>query len=196
MSRSSAASRMAAGGEFTAATTPRRERVGYVFIHVMIDDYSRVVYAEILGDERGPTCAAFILRAGSWFAGMVVAIERVITDNHFSYRRSLDFGQAVASIGAKQKFIQPRHPWTNGKAERFNRTMPRSGPTRGLTGAARSVSPRSLSGCATTTMSGSTAGSAGRCRSHPTSLPSRGDVLLAVRHPRSAGSCNAFPGSG
>jgi transposase InsO family protein len=81
------------------------------------------VYAEVLGDERGPTCAAFIIRADAWFAGLGVAIERVITDNHFSYRRSLDFGQAVASIGAKQKFIQPRHPWTNGKVERFNRTM-------------------------------------------------------------------------
>jgi len=102
---------------------PRGPRVGYDFIHVMIDDYSRVVYAEILSDERGPTCAAFILRAGSWFKSLGVNIERVITDNHFSYRRSLDFGHAVTSIGAKQKFIQPRHPWTNGKVERFNRTM-------------------------------------------------------------------------
>lgn len=102
---------------------PRGTKVGYDFVHVMIDDYSRVVYAEILDDERGPTCARFLLRADIWFARQDVTIERVLTDNHLSYRRSSDFREAVAVIGARQKFIQPRHPWTNGKVERFNRTM-------------------------------------------------------------------------
>ena len=53
----------------------------------------------------------------------ITAIERVITDNHFSYRRSNDFKAAIAALGAKHKFIRPHCPWQNGKVERFNRTL-------------------------------------------------------------------------
>ena len=90
----------------------------------MVDDHSRLAYSEILADENGPTCAAFILRAADYFADHgITAIERVITDNHFSYRRSNDFKAAIAALGAKHKFIRPHCPWQNGKVERFNRTL-------------------------------------------------------------------------
>lgn len=73
---------------------------------------------------KGPTCAGFLLRAAAWFAHHgIPAIRQVITDNHLSYRRSGDFAQAVATIGAKQIFIKPHCPWQNGRVERFNQTL-------------------------------------------------------------------------
>lgn len=98
-------------------------RVGYDYIHVVIDDYSRVAYAEIAADERAETCAAVLLRADIWFARRGVTIERVLSDNALTYRRSAQFREAVSVIGARQKFIKPHCPWTNGKAERLNRTL-------------------------------------------------------------------------
>lgn len=102
----------------------RGRGIGYDYVHSMVDDHSRLAYSEILPDEKGPTCAAFLLRAAGYFAGHGIGrIERVITDNHFSYRRSRDFAAAVAVLGASQKFIRPHCPWQNGKVERFNRTL-------------------------------------------------------------------------
>lgn len=89
----------------------------------MVDDRTRLAYAEILPDEKGTTCAAFLLRAADWFAGHGVAIRRVMTDNARSYRRSAAFASAVAAIGARQLFIKPHCLWQNGKVERLNRTL-------------------------------------------------------------------------
>jgi transposase InsO family protein len=102
----------------------RGRGIGYDYVHSMVDDHSRLAYSEILPDEKGPTCAAFILRAAEHFATHgIPAIERVITDNHLSYRRSLDVSLALAALGARHKFIRPHCPWQNGKVERFNRTL-------------------------------------------------------------------------
>ena len=98
--------------------------IGYDYVHVAVDDHSRAAYAEILGDERGPTCAGFLRRAAAAFAGMGIdRIERVMTDNALNYRRSREFAAALADLGARHKLIRPHCPWTNGKAERFNRTL-------------------------------------------------------------------------
>ncbi len=102
----------------------RGRGIGYDFVHSMVDDHSRLAYSEILPDEKGPTCAGFLLRAAEYFAAHGIArVERVITDNHLSYRRSADFAAAIASLGATHKFIRPHCPWQNGKVERFNRTL-------------------------------------------------------------------------
>jgi hypothetical protein len=102
----------------------RKTRSGAGYIHTAVDDHSRLAYSEILPDETGPTCGAFIERAASYFAGHgITVIERVITDNHFSYRRSNDVKAAIATLGATHKFIRPHCPWQNGKVERFNRTL-------------------------------------------------------------------------
>jgi transposase InsO family protein len=110
-----------------AATVPeksRRPKIGYDYVHAAVDDYSRLAYAEILPDEKGATAASFLLRAATYFAAHGIArIERVITDNAFAYRHSTAFKDAVATLGATQKFIRPHCPWTNGKVERFNRTL-------------------------------------------------------------------------
>ena len=85
---------------------------------------SRLAYSEILSDEKGATCAAFIARAAQYFAEQGISrIERVITDNHLSYRRSNDVALTLAQLGAKHVFIKPHCPWQNGKVERFNRTL-------------------------------------------------------------------------
>jgi transposase InsO family protein len=104
----------------------RHHNVGYDYVHAMVDDHSRLAYAEVLPDEKAATCAQFLRRAAAVFhtAG-IPAIHRVITDNAWAYRRSHAFRAAVADLGAVQKFIRPRCPWTNGKVERFNRTLAR-----------------------------------------------------------------------
>jgi transposase InsO family protein len=97
--------------------------LGYDYIHSCVDDHSRLAYSEILADEQGTTCAAFLLRAARFFADYGVAIERVMTDNAFAYRHSRAFRDAVAQLGARHILIRPHHPETNGKVERFNRTL-------------------------------------------------------------------------
>lgn len=103
---------------------PNRKRGrGYDFLHVAIDDCSRYAYVEALTDEKGTTCAGFVLRAASHFATLGVRIERVMTDRAMNYVRSPDFASALEAIGAVHRITQPYRPQTNGKAERFNRTM-------------------------------------------------------------------------
>jgi transposase InsO family protein len=102
----------------------KRAKIGYDYVHSMVDDHCRLAYSEILPDERGETCAGFILRAAAYFAAFgITRIERVLTDNHLSYRKSNDVRDAIATLGAKHKFIKPHCPWQNGKVERFNRTL-------------------------------------------------------------------------
>jgi transposase InsO family protein len=98
--------------------------LGYDYVHAAVDDHSRLAYAEILSDEKGNTCAAFLTRASEFFAAHgITHIERVITDNAKNYRISRDFRAAVTTLGAEQRFIRPHCPWQNGKVERFNRTL-------------------------------------------------------------------------
>jgi transposase InsO family protein len=98
-------------------------RVGYDYVHAAVDDHSRLAYAEVLGDERGPTCAGFLLRAAAFFAAHGVVVQRVLTDNAAAYRRSGAFRTAVQAVGGRQRFTRAYRPQTNGKVERFNRTL-------------------------------------------------------------------------
>jgi len=103
-------------------TKDRRTKIGYDYVHSLVDDYSRLAYSEILPDEKGPTCAAFLTRAAAYFAANgITRIERLMTDNAWAYRWSLR--EVCASLGAHQKFIKPHCPWQNGKVERLNRTL-------------------------------------------------------------------------
>lgn len=99
------------------------QNLGFDYVHVAVDDHSRLAYAEVLSDEKGPTCAGFLTRAAAAMAAHGAPVRRVMTDNAFAYRLSRDFQEALAALGAKHVLIKPRHPWQNGKAERFNRAL-------------------------------------------------------------------------
>ena len=97
--------------------------MGYDYLHVAIDDRSRVVYVEALNDVVGVTCAGFLNRAVAWFADHEVTVERVMTDNAMNYRRSQSFQQVLTDAGIRHLRTRPYRPQTNGKAERFNQTL-------------------------------------------------------------------------
>jgi transposase InsO family protein len=100
---------------------PKRHRgQGYSYLHNAVDDHSRLAYSEILDDERKETAAAFWRRAEAWFASCGVGVERVLTDNGSCYR-SRDFAAALGDV--VHKWTRPYRPQTNGKVERFNRTL-------------------------------------------------------------------------
>lgn len=95
---------------------------GFDCVHVAIDDHSRIAYAEILPNEFGVTCAAFMRRAKDWFAGQGITIRELLTDNGTGYR-SHWFREACAACRVKHLRTKPRTPQTNGKAERFIQTL-------------------------------------------------------------------------
>jgi transposase InsO family protein len=108
-----------------AATTDHKHKavkIGYDYVHSVVDDHSRLAYSEVLDDEKGATCAAFLERALAYLARHGInRVERLMTDNAWAYRYSLR--EVCAEHGIAQKFIKPHCPWQNGKAERYNRTL-------------------------------------------------------------------------
>ena len=110
------------GRAATAAERHRRKRIGYAYIHSAVDDYTRVAYSEVLGDESGATSAAFWRRAEAFYRAHGIVVERVMTDNAFAYRGRL-FNEALAESRILHRYCRPWRPQTNGKVERFNRTL-------------------------------------------------------------------------
>ncbi len=112
------------GRQMGSTGAKKRARIGYDYIHSMVDDHTRLAYSEIHPDEQGDTAAGFIKRAAIFFAQAGIdSIERVMTDNHWSYTKSRSVAAAIVGLGAKHKTIKPHCPWQNGKVERFNRTL-------------------------------------------------------------------------
>jgi len=108
-----------------ATTTARRHChpvIGYSYLHTAIDDCSRLAYTEILPDERKETAIAFWHRAHAWFAAAGITIERVMTDNGSCYK-SFAWRDALTTAAITHKRIRPYRPQTNGKVERFHRTL-------------------------------------------------------------------------
>jgi transposase InsO family protein len=95
---------------------------GWEYVHVAVDDYSRLAYVEVLDDERATTAAGFLRRALAYFARYGIHVERVLTDNGSAYRATIH-ALACRALGIKHLRTRPHRPQTNGKAERFIRTL-------------------------------------------------------------------------
>ena len=95
---------------------------GYTHIHTAIDAYSKLAYSEFAGTENTENCVAFLARAVAWFAEHGITIERILTDNGNGCR-SLAWRDLCAELAIKHTRTKPYHPATNGKVERFNRTL-------------------------------------------------------------------------
>ncbi|WP_175010059.1 IS481 family transposase [Cellulosimicrobium sp. TH-20] len=96
--------------------------IGTAFTHTVIDDHSRVTYAEIHADEKAATAICVLQRAGAWFAARGVTVERVLSDNGSAYR-SYAWSHAYTELNIAHKRTRPYRPQTNGKIERFHRTL-------------------------------------------------------------------------
>lgn len=100
----------------------RPKRVGWDFVHVAIDDATRLAYAEVLSDEKGTTAVAFLRRALAFYRRHGIQVERVMTDNGSPYVSTVH-AVACRALGVRHLRTRPRRPQTNGKAERFIRTL-------------------------------------------------------------------------
>jgi transposase InsO family protein len=100
----------------------RSRGAGWDFVHVAVDDHSRLAYAEILADETAASCVSFLRRAHAWFAQQGITIRRLLTDNGSGYL-SHRFRDACQALRLRHLRTKPRTPQTNGKAERFIQTM-------------------------------------------------------------------------
>ena len=116
-------------GNQNRAATPGKARnkhrgplIGTAFVHAVIDDHSRIAYAEIHDDETAATAVAVLRRATAWFAARGVTVQRVLSDNGSAYR-SHAWRDACAELGITPKKTRPYRPQTNGKIERFHRTL-------------------------------------------------------------------------
>ncbi|MCG3753308.1 IS481 family transposase [Amycolatopsis sp. Poz14] len=103
-------------------STDRHARTGTAFVHTVIDDHSRVAYAEICADEKADTAVGVLHRAVAWFADRGVTVERALSDNGACYRSSAWRGTCT-ELGITPKRTRPYRPQTNGKIERFHRTL-------------------------------------------------------------------------
>ena len=99
-----------------------RKTVGWEYVHIAVDDYSRLAYAEVLGDEKATTASGFLRRALAFFARYGIQVERVLTDNGGCYRSTIH-ALTCRTLGIRHLRTRPYRPQTNGKAERFIRTM-------------------------------------------------------------------------
>ena len=118
------------GGRTPGSYRPRRRdltgsargTIGWEYVHVAVDDYSRLAYAEVLADEKATTAIGFLQRATAFFARHSIRVERVLTDNGSAYLSTIH-ALACRRLGIRHLRTRPRRPQTNGKAERFIRTL-------------------------------------------------------------------------
>ena len=102
----------------------RNRRAGWQYLHLAIDDHSRLAYCELLPSERPQDCVAFLRRAVGWYAEHGITVERVLSDNGNGYR-SFAWRDACAELGIQRRYTRPRRPQTNGKAEALIKTLQR-----------------------------------------------------------------------
>jgi transposase InsO family protein len=114
-----------ATGDRSRTSADVDRRVGHDYVHAIVDDHSRLAYAEILADEQAATATSFLERALAFYAQHGIQARRVMTDNAFAYTHSRVFGELLARNGIRHLTTRPYRPQTNGKVERFHQTMAR-----------------------------------------------------------------------
>lgn len=107
---------------YTDAAGRRRNTVGYEYVHIAVDDYSRLAYAEVLADEKAASAVAFLRRAIAHYRRHGIEVERILTDNGSCYRATMH-ALACRALRIRHSRTRPYRPQTNGKAERFIRTL-------------------------------------------------------------------------
>jgi transposase InsO family protein len=112
-------------GDRSSSSADKRARVGYDYAHAIVDDHSRLAYAELLDDERAPTVTAFVERALGFFTAHGIEAARLMTDNHWSYTRNRSLRELLEPRGIRHLKTPKRRPQPNGKVERFHQTMAR-----------------------------------------------------------------------
>jgi transposase InsO family protein len=113
------------GHALTGDRTKRSRRVGWEYVHSIVDDCSRLAYSEIHADETGATVTAFTRRALDWFLDQGIVCERLMTDNAFAYTQSKSFRQLLWKRAIIHIRTRPYTPRTNRKVERFHQTLMR-----------------------------------------------------------------------
>ena len=111
------------GRQMGSTSEKKKAKIGFDYIHSLVDDHSRFAYSEILPDETGATTAAFFERAIQAFAEVGIQLKAVMTDNAWNYTHSNAFRAVLTAHHIDHLLIKPHCPWQNGKVERFNRTM-------------------------------------------------------------------------
>ena len=139
------------GHAVTGDRTRNSKGAGWEFVHTIVDDCSRLAYAEVAADERANTVTAFTERALEFFGDHGIIAERLLTDNHFSYTKNRGLRELLGGRAIEHWTTRPYTPRTNGKVERLQQTMDREW-ARGLSYArARPVAVPCHTGCAITT---------------------------------------------
>lgn len=110
------------GRAATRSAKGKRPKIGFSFVHSAVDDHSRLAYSEVHDDEKAVTCVAFWNRAQAFFEAHGITVRRVLTDNGKCYRGN-DWVNTLTAAGITPKYTRPYRPQTNGKVERFNRTL-------------------------------------------------------------------------
>ena len=112
----------AVGKRILGDSAERSRGAGWHFLHVAVDDHSRLAYAELLPSERKPDCLAFLERALAWYSEQGIVVERVLSDNGNGYR-SHEWKRLCADNGVRPRYTRTRRPQTNGKAEALIKTL-------------------------------------------------------------------------
>lgn len=103
----------------------KRQRVGYEWMHSLVDDHTRLAYSELHRDERAATVTAFVERGLAFYAAHGIEPKRLLSDNAFVYRKNRSLKELLERSSIHHRFIRPRRPQTNGKVERFQQTLKR-----------------------------------------------------------------------
>lgn len=111
------------GRQMGKTSAQKKAKIGFDYVHSLVDDHSRFAYTEILPSENAPSTAGFFARAIDAFSAVGIELRAVMTDNAWSYTHSNAFRQLLDDHDIEHLVIKPHCPWQNGKVERFNRTL-------------------------------------------------------------------------